>query len=172
MAHAPYEVMLASAVATLFVVVGLASIHLGAGAFYATQREENPAKIAASQGASATFLMSVAYLMVTAGLLVFPIARFLETTPPPHAERLLVNAVVACRRHLAGGGRDRSWYRHSIAQERFLINASIESLMTQAKPEVLVMATNHNAVKAMLCIVVMVCGWMVVAAQGATHSDH
>jgi hypothetical protein len=94
MAHAPNEVMLTIAGATVCIVIGLASIHLGAGAFYATQREENPARIAASQGASATFLISVAYLMVTAGFLVFPIARFLDTTPPPHVERMLMSGVV------------------------------------------------------------------------------
>jgi branched-chain amino acid transport system substrate-binding protein len=37
--------------------------------------------------------------------------------------------------------------------------------MTKAKPEVLAMATNHNTVRAMLCIVVMVCGWGVATAQ-------
>jgi ABC-2 type transport system permease protein len=75
MAHAPRTVMMACAGAMAFNAIGLVSIHLGAGAFYATQREENPVKVASSQGASVTFLASAVYLLATGALMVVPIAE-------------------------------------------------------------------------------------------------
>jgi ABC-2 type transport system permease protein len=94
MARAPEPVMLASAGTMAFTVIGLVSINLGAGAYFATQREENPVKVAASQGASVTFLVSLLYLMVAATLLVLPVARVLGGAPAPQATGMLLNAVL------------------------------------------------------------------------------
>ncbi len=94
MARAPELVMWACAGATVFAVIGLVSINLGAGAYYATQREENPVKVAASQGASVTFLVSLSYIMLTFALLVIPVARVLAGAPAAVAGGLLRSAVM------------------------------------------------------------------------------
>ncbi len=94
MARAPEQVMLASAGTMAFAVVGLVSINLGAGAYFATQREDNPVKVAASQGASVTFLVSLLYLMVVATLLVLPVARVLAGAPAQQATSMLLRAMM------------------------------------------------------------------------------
>jgi ABC-2 type transport system permease protein len=94
MARVPERVMLASAGMMAFTVVGLVSINLGAGAYFATQREDNPVKVAASQGASVTFLVSLLYLMVAATLLVLPVARVLAGAPAQQANSMLLSAVM------------------------------------------------------------------------------
>ncbi len=94
MARAPDQVMWACAGATVFAVIGLVSINLGAGAYYATQREENPVKVAASQGASVTFLVSLSYIMLIAALLVIPVARVLSGATAAVAGGLLRTAVM------------------------------------------------------------------------------
>jgi hypothetical protein len=72
----------------------LVSINLGAGAYFATQREENPVKVAASQGASVTFLVSLLYIMVAVTLLVLPVARVLAGAPAQQANRMMLSAVM------------------------------------------------------------------------------
>jgi hypothetical protein len=94
MARAPELVLWACAGATVFAVIGLVSINLGAGAYYATQREDNPVKVAASQGASVTFLVSLSYIMLTFALLVIPVARVLAGAPAAVAGGLLRSAVM------------------------------------------------------------------------------
>lgn len=94
MARAPESVMLASAGVMAFTVFGLVSINLGAGAYFATQREENPVKVAASQGASVTFLVSLLYIMVAVTLLVLPVARVLAGAPAQQANRMMLSAVM------------------------------------------------------------------------------
>ncbi len=94
MARAPEQVMLACAGTMAFAVVGLVSINLGAGAYFATQREDNPVKVAASQGASVTFLVSLLYLMVAATLLVLPVARVLAGAPAQQVNSMLLSAVM------------------------------------------------------------------------------
>lgn len=56
------------------VVVAVVSLNLGAGAYFATLREDNPLKIASSQGASVTFLGSFVVLLLAAGFLIVPVA--------------------------------------------------------------------------------------------------
>ncbi len=94
MTRVPERVMLASAGVMAFTVVGLVSINLGAGAYFATQREDNPVKVAASQGASVTFLVSLLYLMIAATLLVLPVARVLAGAPAQQANSILLSAVM------------------------------------------------------------------------------
>jgi ABC-2 type transport system permease protein len=54
------------------VVVALVSLNLGSGAYFATLKEKNPVKVASSQGASVTFLGSLAILLIVAGVLALP----------------------------------------------------------------------------------------------------
>ncbi|HTY58999.1 MAG TPA: hypothetical protein VMF59_09280, partial [Bacteroidota bacterium] len=63
---------------TVFVAVGLTSLNLGAGAYFATFREKNPIRIASSQGASLTFLGGMVYLGAVVAVLVVPLNRYFE----------------------------------------------------------------------------------------------
>jgi ABC-2 type transport system permease protein len=63
---------------TAFVALGLTSLNLGAGSYFATFREKNPIRIASSQGASLTFLAGMAYLGAVVALLVVPLNRYFE----------------------------------------------------------------------------------------------
>jgi ABC-2 type transport system permease protein len=94
MAHTPRPVTMACALAMAFNVLGVVSIHLGAGAFYATQREENPVKVASSQGASVTFLASAVYLLAAGALMILPIAAAMSGhVQGPHEQGLYTSVV-------------------------------------------------------------------------------
>lgn len=54
------------------VVVAIVSLNLGAGAYFATLREDNPIKVASSQGASITFLGSIVVLVIATVILAVP----------------------------------------------------------------------------------------------------
>jgi ABC-2 type transport system permease protein len=64
---------------TGFVALGLTSLNLGAGAYFATFREKNPIRIASSQGASLTFLGGMVYLGAVVAVLVVPLNRYFES---------------------------------------------------------------------------------------------
>jgi ABC-2 type transport system permease protein len=70
--------ILAGALCTGMVALGLTSLNLGAGAYFATFREKNPIRIASSQGASLTFLAGMVYLGAVVALLVVPLNRYFE----------------------------------------------------------------------------------------------
>ena len=70
--------ILAGALCTAFVALGLTSLNLGAGAYFATFREKNPIRIASSQGASLTFLAGMVYLGAVVALLIVPLNRYFE----------------------------------------------------------------------------------------------
>ena len=70
--------VLVGALCTAFVALGLTSLNLGAGAYFATFREKNPIRIASSQGASLTFLAGMVYLGAVVALLVVPLNRYFE----------------------------------------------------------------------------------------------
>jgi ABC-2 type transport system permease protein len=61
-----------------FVTLGLTGLYLGAGSYFATFREKNPIRVASSQGASLTFLMSMVFLAVSASVLVTPLKRYFD----------------------------------------------------------------------------------------------
>ena len=70
--------VLVGSLCTAFVALGLTSLNLGAGAYFATFREKNPIRIASSQGASLTFLAGMVYLGAVVALLVVPLNRYFE----------------------------------------------------------------------------------------------
>jgi ABC-2 type transport system permease protein len=67
-----------SGVCTAFIALALTSINMGAGTVFATFREKNPMRIASSQGASLTFLMSMVYLSIVVALLILPLHTYFE----------------------------------------------------------------------------------------------
>jgi ABC-2 type transport system permease protein len=73
----PFLILVGS-LCTVFVAVGLTSLNLGAGAYFATFREKNPIRIASSQGASLTFLGGMVYLGAVVAVLVVPLNRYFE----------------------------------------------------------------------------------------------
>jgi len=77
----PFEVMLLAAIAMCAAVLALVSLNLGAGAYFATLSEQNPVKVASSQGASVTFLGSLIVLLLLAGLLAIPLIRIFGAPP-------------------------------------------------------------------------------------------
>ncbi|HUI63868.1 MAG TPA: hypothetical protein VL126_03425, partial [Bacteroidota bacterium] len=66
------------AICTAFVAVGLTSMNLGAGAYFAAFREKNPIRVASSQGASLTFLGGMLYLGAVVMIMVVPLNRYFE----------------------------------------------------------------------------------------------
>lgn len=73
----PFLIIVGS-LCTAFIALGLTSLNLGAGAYFATFREKNPIRIASSQGASLTFLGGMVYLGVVVAILVVPLNRYFE----------------------------------------------------------------------------------------------
>ena len=71
----PLLVILA-AVSTGFVSLALTSVNLGAGSYFASYREKNPIRVASSQGASMTFLLSLLYLATVVGIMVLPLTTY------------------------------------------------------------------------------------------------
>jgi len=67
-----------SAVCSASIALALTSLNLGAGAAFAVYREKNPIRIASTQGASLTFLLSMVYLAFVVGVLVIPLHTYFE----------------------------------------------------------------------------------------------
>jgi len=85
----PFEVTVLAAIAMGAAVLALVSLNLGAGAYFATLSEQNPVKVASSQGASVTFLGSLIVLLVLAGLLAIPFTRIFGAPPGSSLSALL-----------------------------------------------------------------------------------
>jgi ABC-2 type transport system permease protein len=73
------ELVIAAAVCSAFVALTLTSLNLGAGTYFAAFKEKNPIRVASSQGASLTFLVSMVYLGLVVTILVVPLSRYYET---------------------------------------------------------------------------------------------
>jgi hypothetical protein len=61
-----------------FMALALTSINLSAGAYFSVYSEKNPIRIASSQGATLTFLVSLLYLAMVAFMLFIPLYRYFE----------------------------------------------------------------------------------------------
>jgi ABC-2 type transport system permease protein len=64
------------AVAFLFVSLTLVGLNIGAGGYFAMYKEKNPVRVASSQGASLTFLASMAYLTLVAIIMIVPLSNY------------------------------------------------------------------------------------------------
>jgi ABC-2 type transport system permease protein len=62
------------------IVVTLISMNLGLGSYFALYTEKNPIRIASSQGASLTFLLSLVYLIVVVAAIMPSLLKFFEHT--------------------------------------------------------------------------------------------
>jgi ABC-2 type transport system permease protein len=62
--------------ATALMGLGITSVNIGAGAYFAALKESNPLRVASSQGASLTFLATIVYLLLMSAALVFPIQQY------------------------------------------------------------------------------------------------
>jgi ABC-2 type transport system permease protein len=87
-----------SAVCSGSIALALTSLNLGAGAAFAVYREKNPIRIASTQGASLTFLLSMIYLAFVVAVLVLPLhtyfERLLRGDHPPGTWILIPMAVI------------------------------------------------------------------------------
>jgi ABC-2 type transport system permease protein len=61
---------------TAFVTITLVSLNFGMGAAYANYKEKNPIRVASSQGASLTFLVTIIYLVFLIILLFAPLNNY------------------------------------------------------------------------------------------------
>jgi ABC-2 type transport system permease protein len=78
LAHMPLQLMLLSTVSMAFVALTLTSLHLGGGSYFANYKERNAIRVASSQGASLTFLVSIVYVIVVVGILWFAVNQYFE----------------------------------------------------------------------------------------------
>ncbi len=67
-----------AAACTFFITLGLISMNLGAGTYFAVFNEKNPIRVASSQGASLTFLGSMVYLTIVVTVLIIPLNKYFE----------------------------------------------------------------------------------------------
>jgi ABC-2 type transport system permease protein len=71
-------IVLMGLMTSVFVALSIISMNLGTGTFFADYRETNPIKISSSQGATLTFLMSIAYLVFLIAMLFFPLFGYFQ----------------------------------------------------------------------------------------------
>jgi hypothetical protein len=62
-----------------WVTLTLVSLNLGLGGYFANFKEKNPIRIASSQGATLTFLMSLVYLMALVSIIIIPLTEYFQT---------------------------------------------------------------------------------------------
>ena len=67
-----------SVFAVFWVSLGLVSLSLGGGGYFANFKEKNPVRIASSQGASLTFLLGLVFLALVVAILFIPLNRYFE----------------------------------------------------------------------------------------------
>ena len=62
-----------------WVSLTLVSLNLGLGGYFANFKEKNPIRIASSQGATLTFLMSLVYLMALVSIVIIPLTEYFQS---------------------------------------------------------------------------------------------
>lgn len=70
------ELLIVSTLLLIAVSCTFVSLNLAAGAFFTDFREKNPIKIASSQSATLTFLISMIYLMLLVALIMMPFDKY------------------------------------------------------------------------------------------------
>ena len=63
----------------LWVSLTLVSLNLGLGGYFANYKEKNPIRLASSQGATLTFLMSLVYLIALVSIFIIPLSEYFQT---------------------------------------------------------------------------------------------
>ena len=63
----------------IWVSLTLVSLNLGLGSFFANYKEKNPIRLASSQGATLTFLMSLVYLFALVSVFIIPLTEYFQS---------------------------------------------------------------------------------------------
>ena len=61
---------------TFWVTLTLVSLNLGLGGYFANYQEKNPIRVASSQGATLTFLVSIVYLVTLVSIVIIPLRDY------------------------------------------------------------------------------------------------
>jgi ABC-2 type transport system permease protein len=67
-----------SSINAAFVVLAMVTLCFGMGSLFVTYKEKNPIRIASSQGASLTFLLTLIYMVFLVGILFIPLQQYFE----------------------------------------------------------------------------------------------
>lgn len=62
-----------------WVSLTLVSLNLGLGGYFANFKEKNPIRIASSQGATLTFMMSLVYLIALVSIIIIPLSEYFQS---------------------------------------------------------------------------------------------
>lgn len=74
-----YPILVQSAsIIMLSVAIAMVGLNLGAGSFFSNFKEKNPIRIASSQSATVTFLISLFYLSITVALTFYPFMNYFQ----------------------------------------------------------------------------------------------
>lgn len=68
-----------SGINAAFIALAMVTLSFGMGSLFVTFKEKNPIRVASSQGASLTFLMSLIYMVFLVAVLFIPINQYFET---------------------------------------------------------------------------------------------
>ena len=63
----------------VWTTLGLVSLNLSLGGFFSSFTEKNPIRIASTQGATLTFLLSLVYLFVLVVVVIYPISEYFQS---------------------------------------------------------------------------------------------
>lgn len=72
------SLMILGVVSTLLLVVGIVSVNLGLGGYFANYGEKNPIRVASSQGATLTFLLNLVFLLLVVVSVLIPVTAYFE----------------------------------------------------------------------------------------------
>jgi len=64
---------------TFWVTLTLVSLNLGLGGYFANYQEKNPIRVASSQGATLTFLVSLVYLITLVSIVIIPLRDYFQS---------------------------------------------------------------------------------------------
>ena len=64
---------------TFWVTLTLVSLNLGLGGYFANYQEKNPIRVASSQGATLTFLVSLVYLVTLVSIIIIPLRDYFQS---------------------------------------------------------------------------------------------
>ncbi len=72
------SLMLLGLASTFLLVIGIVSVNLGLGGYFANYGEKNPIRVASSQGATLTFLLNLVFLLLAVISVLIPITLYFE----------------------------------------------------------------------------------------------
>lgn len=82
---------------SLSIAAAMVCLNLGLGGYFANFQEKNPIRVASSQGATLTFLVSLVYLVFLVLIVILPLSRFFEAAfirAPFNPAGLFISSVI------------------------------------------------------------------------------